>query len=250
MARHIEDEVKYYYDSHATEKDRMGQPSAHAELVRYLWNVLKCLFHEQSCTIYKNLNFYQTSDPFEYPEEPDLAIIKGVAQQPARSWRVGKRGPAPHVVFEIGSEETWNKDLTEKPDKYARMGVQEYFAYDPNDPPLARRANQRLFGWHLDADGRHMTAMQPLSNGSLWSPYLDSWLVPDGTMLRLYDTQGHMRLTFGEAEAQLRQAEAQRADAAVQQAEFEAMRAQAEARRSQVYAEKLRSMGIDPEQLI
>ena len=35
MARHIEDEVKYYYDFHATEKDRMGQPSAHyAEKLR------------------------------------------------------------------------------------------------------------------------------------------------------------------------------------------------------------------------
>jgi len=34
------------------------------------------------------------------------------------------------------------------------------------------------------------------------------------------------------------------------QAERERQQAEAEARRSQIYAEKLRSLGIDPEQLI
>ncbi len=243
MARHIEDEVKYYYDSHPTEEDLMGETSFHAELVIYLMEVLRWLFRGQMYAIYDNLNFYQTNNPQEYPVAPDIAIIKGASQQPARSWRVGKSGPAPHIVFEIGSDETWNKDLTEKPEKYARMGVQEYFAYDPNEPPLVRRANQRLYGWHLDATGHHMTAMQPRSNGSLWSPSLDSWLVPDGTLLRLYDRSGQMRLTHGEFAEQQAERERQQADFARQQAE-------AETRRSQIYAEKLRSLGIDPEQLI
>lgn len=107
----MEEEIKYYYDSHATEKDRMGQPSAHSELLHDLWNVLKWLFHEQTCAIYGNLNFYQTSDPFEYPEEPDLAIIKGIAyQNTTRSYRVGKSGPAPHVIFEVASDETWKRN--------------------------------------------------------------------------------------------------------------------------------------------
>ena len=153
----------------------MGETSFYAELVIYLMEVLRWLFRGQCVpfttisisirrTIRKNIRLPRTL----------LFLIKGVSQQPARSWRVGKSGPAPHVVFEIGSEETWNKDLTEKPEKYARMGVQEYFAYDPNEPLLLRRANQRLFGWHLDASGYHMVAMQPRSNGSLWSPGLDS----------------------------------------------------------------------------
>jgi hypothetical protein len=32
MARHIEDEVKYYYDSHPTEEDLMGETAFHANL--------------------------------------------------------------------------------------------------------------------------------------------------------------------------------------------------------------------------
>lgn len=214
----------------------MGETSFHADLVIYLMEVLRWLLRGQVCAIYDNLNFYQTNEPKEYPVAPDIAIIKGVFRQHARSWRIGKRGPAPHVVFEIGSEETWSKDLREKPAKYAEMGVREYFAYDPNEPLLLRRSNQRLFGWQLDASGNYMREMQFRSDGSLWSPSLESWLVPDGTLLRLYDRSGQMHLTQAEREHQ--------------DAELARQQAEAEARRSQAYAEKLRSLGIDPEQLI
>ncbi len=222
MARHIEDEVKYYYDSHSTEEDLMGETSFHADLVHYLMDVLTWLFHGQLCAIYENLNFYQTANAMEYPLAPDVAVIKGTAHRPVRSWRVGKSGPAPQMVFEIASEETWKKDLAEKPSKYARMGVQEYFAYDPHESPLPRSGNQRLFGWRLDPDRQIMREMPHGPNGSLWSPSLESWLVPDGTILRLYDRNGQIRLTSAEAEA----------------------------RRAQALAEKLRSLGIDPDQVL
>ncbi len=229
MARHIEDEVKYYYDSHSTEEDLMGETSFHADLVHYLMDVLTWLFHGQLCAIYENLNFYQTANAMEYPLAPDVAVIKGTAHRPVRSWRVGKSGPAPKVVFEIASEETWKKDLAEKPSKYARMGVHEYFAYDPHEFPLPPSNNRRLFGWRLDQDRQIMREMSPGPNGSLWSPSLESWLVPDGAMLRLHDRNGQMRLTYGEAEAQQKLAEA---------------------RRAQALAEKLHSLGIDPDQIV
>ncbi|HZT98121.1 MAG TPA: Uma2 family endonuclease [Ktedonobacteraceae bacterium] len=57
---------------------------------------------------------------------PDIAVIKGVALDPElTSWRVQTTGPAPHVVVEILSNETWKKDLEEKPDLYARLGIHE-----------------------------------------------------------------------------------------------------------------------------
>ncbi|HEU0000402.1 MAG TPA: Uma2 family endonuclease [Ktedonobacteraceae bacterium] len=214
MARHIEDEVIYYYDSHSTEEDLMGETAFHAALVRYLVEVLTWLFQGRLSAIYENLNIYQTANYKEYPLAPDVAVIQGIAYQlTTRSWRVGKSGPAPQVVFEIASEETWKKDLMEKPAKYARMGVQEYFAYDPHELPLPASRNRRLFGWQLDQDSQTMQEMRPRSNGSLWSSGLDSWLVPDGVTLRLYNRAGQMRLTRAEA-----------------------------------LAEKLRSLGIDPDQ--
>jgi len=141
MATPFEDEVAYYYDFHPTEEDLMGETSVHADLVHYLREVLKWLFHGQACAIYDNLNLYQTANFKEYPLAPDIAVIKGVEHRSVRSWRVGKTGPAPQVVFEIASEETWQKDLEEKPLKYGLMGVREYFAYDPNERPSEQRDN-------------------------------------------------------------------------------------------------------------
>src|SRR5579884_1526157 len=228
MAGNRGDEVAYYYDSHSTQKDLMGEPAAHSSLAHYLVNVLKWLFDGKSCTVFNNLNFYQTDNPYEYPMEPDVAVIKGVEIQKVRSWRVGKSGPAPQVVFEIASEETWKKDLEEKPKRYAQMGVREYFAYDPNEPLLPQSKYRRLFGWQLDEEAGVMKEMPVGPDGSLWSAELNSWLVPDKELLRLYAPDGQMRLTRGEAEA---------------------LNARAEAKRARALAEKLRSLGIDPDQI-
>ncbi len=240
MAKYMNDEVAYYYDSHPTEEDLMGETKLHSWLVHYLMDVLRQLFRGQTCALCENFNFYQTNDPMEPPIVPDIAVIKGVEEQDLqdmKSWRVGKTGPAPHVVFEIASEETWNKDLEEKPDRYTKMGVKEYFAYDPNKRPLrrARTGTRRLFGWQLDPEHRMMRELPTGPDGRIWSFHLQSWLVPEGKYLRLYDTQGNLRLTGEETQAQLAALAAERAEVAI--------------RKAQALAEKFRSLGIDPDQI-
>lgn len=298
MARQIEDKVTYdyashpkvayYHDAHPTKEDLVPEASFHARLVRYLIEVLSWLYREQLCAIHDNLNFYQTAYWFEHPLAPDIALIKGVPFLGIKSWRVGTMGPAPQVVFEIASEETWGNDLEKKPFRYAHMGAKEYFAYDPNEPPLRGKESPRLFGWHLDP------IVQPMAvgaDGQLWSPHLESFLVPDDAYLRLYDHNWQLRLTRAEAEAQRadmealarqveslarqiettraeREAEARRAaderaerEATARRAETERAEAQAQARmaadkRAEAEAqarmallEKLRERGIDPDQL-
>src|SRR5713226_4464018 len=230
MGKHIQHEVEYYYDSHPTLEDLLGETSFHASLVRYLMQVLEWLYRGQTCAIYENLNFYQTPNPREYPLAPDIALIKGVAARHLRSWKIGKTRPAPQVVFEIASEETWKKDVEEKPLKYALMGVEEYYFYDPDESatPGWKHSSQRLMGWHYNKASGAITELTLDVQGRLWSPQLDSFLVPDGLYLRLYDRYGQMRLTQAEAEAEARRAEA---------------------RRAEVLAEKLRSLGIDPDHL-
>jgi hypothetical protein len=123
------------------------------------------------------------------------------------------------------------------------MGVQEYFAYDPHEPPLAPETAQRLFGWWLDDQSGLMHPLQARSDGDLWSAHLDSWLVPDGEQLRFYRQEpGQMRLTEAEAMRAARDVEARRADA-------EARRAEAMATRVRILSDKLRSLGIDPDQI-
>lgn len=176
-------------------------------------------------------------------------MIKGVDYSDVTSWKVGRTGPPPQVVFEIASKETWGKDQKDKPGQYARMGVQEYFAYDPHEPLLDREASSRLSGWQFDAAQRHMQKMPLRPDGSLWSVQLASFLIPGGKHLYLCDRQGHLRLTQAQAEAQRAEQESKRADVQARRAETEKRRADAEAKRAEALAEKLRSLGIDPDQL-
>jgi len=199
MGKNLKNEVEYYYDSHPTLEDLMGETSIHAELVRYLMLVLTRLFRGQRCALYENLNFYQTPNPREYPLAPDIAVIKGVDYRHLRSWKVGKTGPAPQVVFEIASEETWKKDVEEKPLKYALMGVEEYFFYYPDDAPTWKHSQRRLIGWQFNKATGAITEMTPDREGRLWSQHLESFLVPDGLSLRLHDSNHQLRLTGEEA---------------------------------------------------
>lgn len=195
----------------------MGETSVHAMLVHYLMEVLNWLMHKQVCAVHENLNFYLTPKEDEHPFAPDIAVIKGVLWQFIPSYYIGVDGPAPQVVFEIALKETWRKDLEEKPWLYAHAGIEEYYAYDPHKLPLAhsRKRGHRLFGWRLDRATGQMLPVEYRPDGSLWSPRLESFLVPEGAYLRLYDRQKQLRLTEAEA-----------------------------------LARKLRSLGIDPDQLI
>lgn len=98
----------------------------------------------------------------------------------------------------------------------------------------------------------------------MWSEQLESWLVPGGAYLRLYDRAWQLRLTqteaeikksetlsiLAEAERQRAEAERQQKEAERQRAEAEKRRADAEQRRAEALAEKLRSLGVDPDQLV
>jgi Uma2 family endonuclease len=149
MHKGVEDEV-HYDDFLPMEEEAVPETVLHAELIEYLVAVLKWLFHSQVCTVCRNLAFFAPPELHEPPMAPDIAVIKGSPRQPVSSWRVGITGPAPQIVFEILSAETWKKDVQEKPLAYAHLGVHEYFAYDPNLIPLAEPTAQRLFGWQLD----------------------------------------------------------------------------------------------------
>ncbi len=285
MSEYVQDEVDVRDDfSPFFEEESMPESTVHAALIHYLVEVLTWLFRGQLCAICENFAFFP---PLEWPGPsvaPDIAIIKGVALDALTSWHVGQTGPAPQVVFEILSRETWKKDLEEKPLAYARMGVHEYFAYDPNPAPLAEATRQRLFGWQRDPLLPAMTPLLPEADGSLWSEELASFLLADKQLLRLADTNHHLRLTGEEAQAQARwlaeqqtriqaqarwlaeqqaRAEAQARRVAEQQARAEAQarwaaeqqaRAEAQARRAaeqqlRQLLEKLRSQDIDPERL-
>ncbi len=70
--------------------------------------------------------------------------------------------------------------------------------------------------------------MLPDQEGHLWSQRLESFLVPDGVYLRLYESNNQRRLTEAEARAQNEQLSEQKA---------------------RMLEEKLRSLGVNPDEL-
>ncbi len=195
-------------------EDEMGDSVAQTVLLTYLGAVLAHLYRETGWFVARNLSFYHAAvRNGQHLISPDIAVFVGLALPPAEQRRVTSwemrpsKGqlarPAPTVVFEVSSGSTWKTDIApgeeHKPWLYGQMGAREYFAYDPNDPPVWRtsqrqRLGRRLLGWRYDAGGRPV-ALEPDAQGRLWSAALESWLVPDEDLLRLYDAAGALRLT-------------------------------------------------------
>jgi Uma2 family endonuclease len=205
-----EGESFHYYDSHPTNEDLVGESAAQSQLIFYLLKVLEWHYRAEECFVASNLNIYRERQRNEYPLAPDVVIFKGVvapntADRQLGSWRLYEPNrPAPQVVFEISSEETWREDLEHKPAAYSSLGVREYYAYEPNDPPYWPKGG-RLRGWWLESG--IMTERLADQRGWIWSAELESWLVADGALLRLYDGDGIMRMTEGEAQRAAKAAE-------------------------------------------
>ncbi|MDT9318527.1 MAG: hypothetical protein P5699_23705, partial [Limnospira sp. PMC 1306.21] len=86
-----------------------------------------------------------------------------------------------------------------------------------------------------------------------WSGTIDR---EEAIWLRFYDTEGNLVLLPEEAERQkaeqaqqLAEAERQKAEQAQQLAEAERQKAEAERQRAERLAERLRALGLDPEEL-
>jgi hypothetical protein len=234
----------------------MPEASIHARLIHYLVAVLEQLFAGEIYALHENLNFYQTPALYEHPLAPDIALVKGVCWEEIRSWKIDRTGPPPQLVIEIASEETWKNDRKKKSALYGPMGVLEYFVYDPNTPPCWKDTPRRLFGWRWDPTRHKMRKIRSNKQGWLWSQQLNSWLVPDDGYLRLYDRHHQLHLTGEEAqalradaEAEARRVEAKRAEEEKRRADAEAEARQTEAKRAQALAEKLRALGINPDEI-
>jgi Uma2 family endonuclease len=242
------DKTEKYYDWHPTKEDLMGESVPQSKLIDYLQGVLTWLYRQKACFIVANLNIYQdAANPMEYPLAPDLAFFRDMQPSAAelasvRSWKVYEPNrPIPTVVFEISSKDTWEDDLAKKPTAYGRMGVREYFAYDPSHPPYWRVSRKwpgiRLLGWRYNSAGE-IEEIKPNDKGWLYSNELQHWLGSDGRWLRLYDANLRMALTGEEVAVQEREAR--------EAAELLASQERQVKERLQA---KLRELGFDPDNL-
>ncbi len=165
---------------------------------------------------------------------PDVYLAFGVDAQAIRQrklylpWEVGK---PPDWVLEVGSSSTGRADVGRKRDLYARIGVPEYWRFDPTKE--GKYHGQRLGGDRLVAGVYEPIELTTAPDGILkgYSELLGLSLCWDAGWPRLYDPATDTYLdTWQEERAAREVAEAQ---AAVEQAG----RLAAEARIRQLEAE-------------
>ena len=194
----------------------MAETDVHRQLMFELIGMLQAFFRaDPHVYISGNLFlYYQEGDPRRVVA-PDVFVVPGIPNEPRRTYKLWEEEVAPAVVFELTSRSTRREDLHSKYDLYERLGVSEYFLFDP----LGEYLQPPLQGYCL-RQGRY----RPLAvdaDGSLWSAALGLALHARGAQLRLYDPAGQRWLpTPQEAETARRAAE-ERAQVAEAQATVE-----------------------------
>jgi Uma2 family endonuclease len=117
---------------------------------------------------------------------PDVFVVQGVPKHRRDKYLLWEERQAPCFVLEVTSKTTRDEDLTVKKSRYAELGVEEYFLFDPRGEYLRPRfQGLRLFGG-VGAGGTYQPI--PVSvDGSLASRRLGVVFVPDGERLRMRD---------------------------------------------------------------
>lgn len=214
----------------------MAETEIHAALMINLRFALKRRFRTDP-NVYVGVNvlmYWAEGDPGK-SRAPDVFVVFGVPKEPARrTWKIWEEGKAPDVVIELSSRKTWLEDLYEKWQVYARLGVREYFIFDPEYDYLP----EPLMAWRLEeGQFRHL----PINAGAVLSEALGLELVNTGNTLRLRNPRTGEVLPTEEEETTRAEQEAARAEQEAARAEQEATRAdRAEAELSRLRAELAR----------
>ena len=113
-----------------------GRPMAEndAQLAAIVYALVALKLHFE-----KHRDVYVSGDLLMYYEEgnprvsvaPDVFVVFGVEDRVRMNYKVWEEGKAPDFVLEVASKSTWREDLGPKRELYARLGVKEYWLYDP-----------------------------------------------------------------------------------------------------------------------
>jgi Uma2 family endonuclease len=161
------------------------------------------------------LLYYEKGNP-RASVSPDVVLVRGIEKWDRPLYKLWEEGRPPDFVIEVTSSSTRREDLATKKDLYERLGVSEYFLFDPTGDYL----NPRLQGYRLE-QGRYIRLAQD-PDGSLPSRITDLSLRPEGLNLRLIDARTGEKLLWIAEETAARQAAERRAEKAERKVEEEA----------------------------
>jgi len=179
-----------------------------------------------------------------YPDEarfaPDVLAVADVDPREREKWVVSAEGKGLDWVMEIVVSGDRRKDLVENVERYARLGIAEYFVHEPG--------RAALHGFRLPAQGRRYEPIVP-QQGRWTSRVLGLDLSLEPGRVRFFQGTASLldqRELAERLEAMIAEVTA-RAGEEARRAEEEARRAEEERARADRLAARLRALGEDPD---
>ena len=160
---------------------------------------------------------------------PDVFVVIGAENRPRHSYLLWQEPKGPDFVLEVTSASTQDKDQGPKRETYRRLGVREYWQYDPTGDYL----RPPLQGLELIGGRYQRLPAEKLADGTLrlQSEVLGLEVRQEAEGLRLYDpvTRSYLLSSDEEQQGRLRAEQRWQMEAAARR-QAEAARSQAEAR--------------------
>ena len=213
-----------------------------AEPVAQSDQILRAQFADQPHTLVDSggFVFYDPNDLIRGRVRPDVYIVFGVDTVKVRQrdgYVINEAGKPPDFALEVASGSTRRVDTGPKRNLYARIGIGEYWRFDPTGGDLYGYA---LAG-DLLADGSYLPVeLTAEQDGMLWgfSPALDLCLCARDGRLMFYDRK------TGEYLKNMAEERAARAEESAARAEERAARLAAEAEVARLREELQRLRGL------
>ncbi len=223
------EELYPYYEDTVTESDW------HLSAIHYLLAALRGHFGRRSDGwVFSNMFVYDQCGNTRRNVSPDVFVVFGSTRASRRVYRTWCDGGPPAAVFEVTSLTTRKADQTTKRTRYAEMGVQEYFLFDPLGEYLPGQLRvYRREGGEL---------VPVVVQGRYRSELLGVDLVVEREILRVIDLETGQPYLTSEEERMGREEERKRADAERKRADVERKRADVERKRADALAEEVRSL--------
>ena len=205
-----------------------------------IWGLKRHFRDRPDVYVAGNMMMYYVEDDTRTSVSPDVFVTFGVPRLPERRvWRTWTEGGRfADFVLEVTSKSTRREDEATKKALYAKLGVREYWQFDPEGDYL----DPMLKGHRLDRAGEYVPLALEERDGALGhASLLGLELRLDGDRLRFFDpaaraylpTQSELMCARTEAEAARDRAEASREKAEVARDRAEASREKAEAERDE-----------------
>lgn len=202
--------------------ERMAETQLHVDAMILLTQALEDFYRgrDDVCICTDQFWYWEEGNP-DLKTAPDVMVSLGTPPERGRRERSSYRqweenGVCPAVVFEMASMSTWRNDLGDKYDLFERLGVREYFIFDPE----AKYVRPALQGYRL-----HGTAYRRLwAAGEELESELGFRVRSEGLTLRLIDGRTNQPIPTRQEAIEAAQ---HRIEAARQQVDAEKQRADA-----------------------